>query len=252
MPRDLFGDVVVPPASLRSYRSPILISSIAAHAIGGSSLLIASLSATVTLPEPPARLAFEHVRSIAVDIELPAPPRPARAPSAGTPAATPARAEPTPETAAAAPVVAPSTITPETGREGVPFAHVTPAIPSIDSGAVGDLLGVPEPLSPPAAAPAQQPPIRLHGGMRPPQKIAHVAPRYPVIAREGRVEGTVILEAIIDTSGRVESARVLRSIALLDDAALDAVRQWRFTPARLNDRPVPVVMTVTVTFTLER
>ena len=61
----------------------------------------------------------------------------------------------------------------------------------------------------------------------------------------------MILEAVIDAQGRVASVRVLRSIALLDQAAVDAVRQWRFTPALLNAEPVPVVMTVTVNFKLQ-
>ena len=60
----------------------------------------------------------------------------------------------------------------------------------------------------------------------------------------------MIIETIIDTRGDVESASVLRSIPLLDQAALDAVRQWKFTPTTLNGVPVPVVMTVTVNFKL--
>ena len=64
------------------------------------------------------------------------------------------------------------------------------------------------------------------------------------------MSGTVIVEATIDTDGRVRSARVLRSIPLLDEAALDAVRQWEYTPTLLNGTPVAVIMTVTVTFQL--
>jgi protein TonB len=60
----------------------------------------------------------------------------------------------------------------------------------------------------------------------------------------------VILEAVLDAQGRVSTVHVLRSIPLLDQAAVDAVEQWRFTPALLNNEPVPVVMTVTVNFTL--
>jgi protein TonB len=56
---------------------------------------------------------------------------------------------------------------------------------------------------------------------------------------------------VLDTSGRVENVRILRSIPLLDQAAIDAVRQWRYTPTQLNGRPVPVVMTVTVNFMLQ-
>jgi protein TonB len=87
--------------------------------------------------------------------------------------------------------------------------------------------------------------------MRAPVKTTHVAPLYPVVARQTHIEGVVILEAVLDDQGRVESVRVLRSIPMLDQAAVDAVRQWRFTPALLNGQAVPVVMTVTVNFTLQ-
>jgi len=61
----------------------------------------------------------------------------------------------------------------------------------------------------------------------------------------------VILDVIIDETGTVTSTRVLRSVALLDQAAIDAVRQWKFTPARLNGEVIPIVMTVTVSFRLQ-
>jgi protein TonB len=61
----------------------------------------------------------------------------------------------------------------------------------------------------------------------------------------------VIIEALIGESGKVQDARVLRSIPLLDQAALDAVRQWAFTPTLVNGSAVPVIMTVTVNFTLQ-
>jgi protein TonB len=77
-----------------------------------------------------------------------------------------------------------------------------------------------------------------------------VLPVYPAAARAARLEGTVIIEAIIAADGTVRDARVLRSIPLLDRAALDAVRQWRYRPTTLNGTPVEVVMTVTLTFTI--
>jgi len=86
--------------------------------------------------------------------------------------------------------------------------------------------------------------------MQAPRKIVNVNPVYPGIARSAQVAGVVILEAVIDARGRVESVRVLRSIPPLDQAAVDAVKQWIFTPALLNGVPVPVVMTVTVNFEL--
>jgi protein TonB len=82
-------------------------------------------------------------------------------------------------------------------------------------------------------------------------KTVHVDPVYPALAQSSRKEGIVILEAVIDARGAVESVRVLRSQPLLDAAAVAAVQQWRFTPALLNGQPVPVVMTVTVNFSLK-
>jgi periplasmic protein TonB len=94
-------------------------------------------------------------------------------------------------------------------------------------------------------------PVRLHSGIREPRKIVDVPPVYPQLAQASRVEGLVIIEATIDVRGAVQSARVLRSLPFLDEAALDAVRQWKYTPALLNGVPVPVIMTVTVNFTLQ-
>ena len=93
-------------------------------------------------------------------------------------------------------------------------------------------------------------PFRIGGGIAAPMKIKDVRPVYPPVAREAGVQGVVILETVVDEAGAVSEARVLRSIPLLDEAALDAVRQWQFTPTLLNGAPVPVVMTVTINFTL--
>ena len=75
-------------------------------------------------------------------------------------------------------------------------------------------------------------------------------PVYPQIARAAAVQGVVILELVIGEDGAVSNARVLRSIPLLDQPALDAVRQWRYEPTLLNGVPTPVIMTVTVNFSL--
>ena len=92
--------------------------------------------------------------------------------------------------------------------------------------------------------------VRVGGGIRQPTKTKHVAPVYPREAQEAGVTGVVILEARIEADGRVINARVLRSIPQLDQAALDAVRQWEFTPTLLNGVPTPVLMTVTIQFSL--
>jgi protein TonB len=103
------------------------------------------------------------------------------------------------------------------------------------------------PKPPPQAGPA---PVRTGGNIKAPTKTRDVKAVYPAIAQSARVQGVVIIEATIDQQGRVSDARVLRSIPLLDQAALDAVRQWEFTPTLLNGVAVPVIMTVTVQFSL--
>jgi TonB family protein len=118
----------------------------------------------------------------------------------------------------------------------------------------------PEPPPPPftgfaepfEATAARLTPLRVGGNIRPPTKIRDVKPAYPAEARAANVQGVVIIEAVIDPSGSVANARVLRSIPLLDEAALSAVSQWQFTPTELNGQPVGVLMTVTVNFTLQR
>jgi protein TonB len=95
------------------------------------------------------------------------------------------------------------------------------------------------------------PPLRIGGNVKEPKKIKNVPPVYPVAAQEARVQGIVIIEAEIDQDGRVANARVIRPVPMLDDAALDAVLQWEFMPTLLDGQPVPVIMTVTVNFTLQ-
>ena len=94
-------------------------------------------------------------------------------------------------------------------------------------------------------------PFRVGGNIKTPAKIKDVKPIYPLEAQAARVQGVVIIEATIGADGRVIDAKVLRSIPLLDDAALDAVRQWEFTPTLVNGVAVPVIMTVTVNFALQ-
>jgi len=98
---------------------------------------------------------------------------------------------------------------------------------------------------------SDDPALRVGGEIKAPKKIKDVRAVYPPIAREAGVTGVVIIEAKIGADGFIEDARVLKSIPLLDEAALDAVKQWQFEPTLLNGRPVPVMMTTTVNFSLQ-
>ena len=99
-----------------------------------------------------------------------------------------------------------------------------------------------------AAAAAKAKAIRVGGQIKPPTKIKDVQPVYPAIARSARVAGVVTIEAMIGPDGKVVDATVVNSIPLLDQAALDAVQQWEYTPTLLNGVPVPVLVNVTINF----
>ena len=92
-------------------------------------------------------------------------------------------------------------------------------------------------------------PVRVGGQIKPPVRIKDVTPVYPAMAQSARVQGEVVIEATVGEDGKVVDARVVKSIPLLDQAALDAVRQWEYQPSLLNGVPTPVVISVTVNFT---
>lgn len=93
--------------------------------------------------------------------------------------------------------------------------------------------------------------VPVGGKIKQPTKTKDVKPVYPAEAQSAKVSGTVIIEATIGADGKVINAKILRSVAKLDQAALDAVKQWEYSPTLLNGKPVPVKMTVTVTFKLD-
>ncbi len=240
MPRDLFGNVAVRPPSVRSHRSPVVVASIGVHVLVVIAVLVATAIAPDILPTPREALAFYEPARL-IDIELPPPP-----PAPRPPTAAPELPTVSPN---AAPVVAPTAITPETWAPAF-----VPSSDGVVNGIVdsfgGDVHGVLDaPPAPVVTTPKE--PVRMHRGIEAPDKVVNVAPTYPAVARAARVEGVVILEAVIDESGNVTSARVLRGDPLLAPAALDAVQQWKFKPARLNGEAIPVVMTVTVQFKLQ-
>jgi protein TonB len=149
----------------------------------------------------------------------------------------------------------PERIEPETGIDrgtegGVP-GGVEGGVPG---GLVGGIVGgLPNDVPPPPPAPPPVPmapraPVRVGGEIQPPALLHRVAPIYPDLAVHAKIEGVVILEAVVDQEGRVEDVRVLRSVRFLDAAALDAVRQWQYSPLLLNGKPSRFVLTVTVSF----
>jgi TonB family protein len=153
------------------------------------------------------------------------------------------------------PVIMTVTVNFRLDADGNPRPFIPPPPPPPPPGLQASVQAPPPPPPPPAPpappAPAYQEPVRVGGNIKEPKKIKHVAPVYPPEAQESRLQGIVILEALIDPDGKVATARVIRGVNGLDDAAVDAVLQWEFTPTLLNGQPVPVIMTVTVNFTLQ-
>ena len=117
----------------------------------------------------------------------------------------------------------------------------------VPNAAVADVLGVPD--GPPGMGSG---PYQIGGDIKAPERIFAADPTYPEEARQGRVQGVVILQTIIDTSGEVTNVRVLKGLPSgLTEAAVEAVRQWRFRPATLKGKPVAVYYLVTVTFSVQ-
>lgn len=234
MPRDLFGDVTRPFVGVGARSRFTVPLSLLAHTLTAAAVVVVPLVATDTLPSLRGRMQV----SLVTPVVLPEPPRPRvrTEPLADTP---PVRAD-------AAPLYTPSAITPESELPVDPF--FTDGVP------VGVLTGTETglvlPAPPPPSTPAPAAPLRVGGGIAPPVKVHDAVPQYPAIAQAARVQGIVIIQATIGIDGTVVGAEVLRSVPLLDQAALEAVRQWRYTPTRLNGEPVAIVMTVTVHFRL--
>jgi len=232
VPRDMFGDLVRPSIGLGTKRGYTLPVSILIHAIAIMTPIVAPLAATRLMPLP-SNLAFV--------LALPSPPP---APTPPPPMShEPPRVLPD-VVATRAPVVAPQGITPE------PPTAITAQLGA--AGLPSRPLGTFRAMTPPPRVAGPPPvPVRVGGDIRAPRKIKDVAPVYPPLARSARVQGSVIIEAVIGTDGHVKDSRVLRSIPLLDQAALDAVRAWQYTPPTLNGNPIEVVMTATITFALD-
>jgi periplasmic protein TonB len=214
--------------------------SVAAHAAALLVFLIVPIAADVDLPtlaSVPGRMTYMAAAAMPTPPIATPPPRPHTV--------APARD--------AAPVSAPDTIEPEASPVP-PGPIVEGALPE---GAFGPPTGAPTgTVGEPARIPPPPPPAESHGPLRvggkisEPRKIVHVAPVYPPVAQAAKVEGVVVLEAVIDERGVVDNVTVLQSQPLLDHAAIHAVRQWRYTPTRLNGVPVTVLMTIRINFSL--
>jgi TonB family protein len=239
VPRDMFGDVIHPAPGLGARPRSAVSVSLVGHAVFAAIIIIVPLMATDDRPGVPSG----EVILVTMERPKPLPPMERSAASAAT-----STSQSPPVGTTLAPRDAPTDIAPER------VTTTTIGHPEVGRAGVGEaVIGTPDgtPYVPEVpAVPQIAKPFRPGGLIKTPVKVRHVPPVYPVIAQQARVEGIVIIEAVVGVDGRVTEARVLRSKPLLDEAALAAVRQWEFTPTTLNGVPVPVIMTVTVNFML--
>jgi len=218
------------------------IASLALHGVAVVAVVVLPLLYDERLPETATEVRAFFAKPL--DLAAPSPPPPPPPPAARALARSPIRPL---SSNFVAPVAIPTEIVPEEGLDlGVEGGAPGGVEGGVPGGVVGGIVGgLPEAAPPPPARP-----LRAGVDVREPRRVKSVAPVYPPLAVQSRVQGVVILECRIDARGRVESVNVLRGNVLLNDAAVEAVRQWVYTPTLVNGVPVPVLMTVTVTFEL--
>ena len=208
--------------------------SVAVHGLVIGLLLGASIWFVGDVPEPPIPVTFYAA----------APPPPPPPPAAPKAAPKPEAPKPVPvkPVEMTQPVVIPETVP-------VPLAEPEPEAPSgVEGGVPGGVMGG---VVGGTGGGGGEEPLRVGGDVKAPVLSSRVEPQYPEAARKARMEGVIILEAIITADGNVEDVRVLKSVnPLLDASAVRAVQQWKYKPATLNGRAVRVYLTVTVTFRL--
>lgn len=239
-----YGLTGVDPA-VRRRHGVAVPASMALHAAAALAIVIVPLLLAHPLPEPAGGVRVFFTEPIAAP--PPPPPPPPAAPNVSAARVAP-KAAPADPAGFVAPIEVPTEIKPEEGLDlgvegGVP-GGVEGGVPGgVVGGVVGGLPEAPPP--PPVKA------VRVGGDIREPRKVVDVAPVYPELAKKAGVQGTVIIEAVIDARGRVVNAIVLKGLPMLDEAALEAVRKWVYTPTLLDGVPTPVIMTVTVRFRMK-
>src|ERR1700674_588078 len=132
---------------------------------------------------------------------------------------------------------------------GVPGGVPGGQMGGVLGGVIGGVLNTAaRPVAPPP--PRKGAPLRVGGRVRPPKAIVQVHPEYPPLARQTRIQGQVQIDAILDEQGNVIEMKIISGPPLLYQAALDALKKWKYEPTYLNDQPIAVQMIVTITFQL--
>jgi protein TonB len=220
--------------------APIVISTVLQAGMV-SAVLLPALFLTGALPEPQTVMVF-----VAAPPSPPPPPPAlaARKRPAPTPAMRPVQERVQPILLAPPPAMAAEPVgQDEEGMSGGVEGGVPGGVPGGPAGGWGDVL--------PPLPPARREPVRVGGQIEQPRLLRRVDPIYPPIALSARLQGVVVLEALVDRRGCVEQVQVLRSAnSLLDTAAMEAVKLWQYSPLILNETAERFIVTVVLSFTL--
>jgi len=239
--------VLSEPEPIWRGRSATLAASLLLHGALLAAVVIVPLYFYDVLPAPDeaVRAFFVAPPQVAPPPPPPPPPPPAGARALARAPLAPRPAEPT---AFVAPIEVPELLPPEEtqlslGVEGGVAGGVEGGVPG---GVVGGIVG---------GLPAEAPPpppnvVRVGGNIIAPKLVHRVDPEYPEVARNARLQAVIILEAWVGTDGRVKSVKILRGSPIFDEAAVTAVRQWRYRPLLLNGQPTEFILTATVLFHL--
>ena len=243
------------PLKERSSVPTTIFSSLAHAALFGGIFLLISMSDQIALPTPQ-----DTTYLVAMLVAAPPPPPPAAAAPPAPAAAAPPRTDSSPQMLAPPPPDLALSLV-ELPEETPPELNFAPP-PSLSVGlgsgfgsgseegsgsgfGVEGGVGWGQGMSSPGLEP-----VRVGGNVAPPELLSRVEPVYPPDAVAGRIEGTVVVEATVDEQGHVEHVKVLRSIGPLDQAAINAVMQWRYSPLRIDEQPARFILTVNVSFRL--
>jgi protein TonB len=228
-------------------KSATLAVSATLHALLVAVIVLVPLIFYDVIPDPSESILkafFVAPAEIAPAPPPPPPPAPALRAAIKVPAPVPSVAPAT----FTAPIETPTEIVQEQGLDlglgvegGVP-GGVEGGVPG---GVLGGIVGGAMPEAPPPTRV-----VRVGGNLVAPKPVKKVAPDYPELARNARLGAIVIMEAQVDTRGNVKTVNVLRGHPLFDEAAVAALKQWRYRPLLLNGEPTEFILTVTITFNL--
>lgn len=238
----MFDSLIDSRTDVRPFWRPVTFAiALALHILVLSAILVQNYFRVPPITEPPIHVTFAHFTP------PPAPPAPSPAPPKPAPEA------PKPEPVEAAPPMPTEMVQPTATPEQIhtePMPEEAPAGGGSSEGVEG---GVPGGV--PGGAPMELPlpagPLRVGGDVSAPVAISQVPPAYPMMARSARVEGDVVLEAVIRRDGTVGDIKVVRGLRMgCTEAAIEALKRWRFRPGERNGVPVDVYYTLTVGFKL--